>query len=1462
MKSFRRILFSLMITVFCISCVFGLAACKKTVTLKFETNGGTAIESITGEPGSTITPPQDPVLDGFKFDGWYLKSDFSGERTDIPSKMPDKDTTYYAKWAASEKYQLTLDAGTGGTLAQTTYMVAEGTNLSSFLADKIPNPNSGLEFGAWYNWNKQVGANDVMPNSELELTARYLSSYTVNIYKQDKEGNYPQTPETETGKSYYEDKFIFNKTIDHFTIEKDHEGSNLQTNSLGINDTFVVYYKRDNYRISFNGNPALVTDGTVTGSMEPLNALYEEEIDVPECDFKAQHSYYNNLFRFSGWATSENGEVVYRPGEKFQAEQTLTLYAVWNRGYLDLFGGNDVLFTEGENAIIIREGEEATGTYDATTASFSCRDGELQGKVNIAFGGFSYTNAAEAGKYTGFSTYKTEKSDNGELRPELSLDLDDAGNAKFTASEGDESITIDGFYHLYTNISNQKLYYFRSNTLNFGFYLTEYTPEGGSEPQKVFVQQGEEAGQYTEFTPLNVQGYGATGNNILTLDGFGTVIMTNSNTGAYTYGGIYYPKDISDDGITLSWRIERYEITTNAPADSFTFVLTSAASQIYIVHDDKYGIDEEYKRANDGKGTLKLDGYSALNNSATYTDENGIQHIGKYFVTESKTAGARVDFNEIDTSGNIVKSYQFTLDLTAKTFDIKDEYTEYRYLKSNIGDPIIVLYETPYSGNSAPEGAKKAEIWQTEDGPSKCLIEGYYTVKNSENNIYEFVGVNDKSNGEYTDWKSVIFKTSIVTQSGLYSYDIYYIYKLGNNKLYEEYTGAGTEKLYVQSEVTVSGMGSFYVDSSNVLREGSVTRYEDFGHFKQDIFEFVSGGSSYYFEYNSAEKTFSLLTVSFPAAMRWEDQHRNIDEEESLFIDGKGKAVYIKDDQEIEGTYAETGITSKGSAEYTFTSDTETFKFIMYTDTIRGESVYVYLTYSETFDKEIATELGTLTIDGYAYLASLMMSSSTTVYIDGQYYISDDDKTIIFISTYGIFYFDVTDESTFTNRGNEYGDYIFVDNYVYQSKHVLFDGYGKVTLYDGTKIIANGTYEFIDEEYYEFKLDLTYVEGSRKEPLEVSLITIENQMVCMVKQPDVGKLFVNDDWTMLSLDGYGTAVYVNGDGYRYSGPYMLISDNLLFFNSDTYKAMVNYDAENAKFTFIDNSAYYGAYYAEDLSSVVLDVTATVNGETAYYTVGEDGKTVNLYMIDSSNAPYFYKVKGEVTIEDNKVTYGGKDYHKFTDQSITLTGKYHEPEDSTLYNVTIEFTPTGESSFGRYTTMSGYQDEIGILFYVQYVREGEAYNLNTFIYDGTYQHNINVKLTTFGSDGWSGTFHITRTLSSTTYYDYRYLSTADSSYSGGVMTVNRYWDYNDSDTLQGNYKDVVSGTLPAAYLDLESDFTYTDVEYTESEELDDEKTYMFKVEIDEETYEIYFKLHFEESLNIRYYSIEKIDTAKA
>lgn len=190
MSKLRRILSAAAIMLFAVAAALFAVACdSKSYTLKFETNGGTAIESITAAAGDAITPPANPEKEGYGFDGWYLNADFSGGKVEIPSVMPNNDVTYYAKY--SNIYRITFE----------TYGALPINPITGRAGDTITSPadpqKGGYTFEGWYlNENftgNPVSIPNTMPATNTTYYAKFVRrlsvNYRLNLWKTDSSGN-------------------------------------------------------------------------------------------------------------------------------------------------------------------------------------------------------------------------------------------------------------------------------------------------------------------------------------------------------------------------------------------------------------------------------------------------------------------------------------------------------------------------------------------------------------------------------------------------------------------------------------------------------------------------------------------------------------------------------------------------------------------------------------------------------------------------------------------------------------------------------------------------------------------------------------------------------------------------------------------------------------------------------------------------------------------------------------------------------------------------------------------------------------------------------------------------------------------------------------------------------------------------------------------------------------------------
>ena len=133
----KKVLFGLLM----LALVFSFFACskKKTKTITFETNGGSAVATIEAKAGDAITKPQDPTKENLTFGGWFADIDLL-EAFTFPEKMPEESITLYAKWVVT----LSFDTKGGPSVAS---IVGEGGKPFTMPADPV---REGYVFVGWF----------------------------------------------------------------------------------------------------------------------------------------------------------------------------------------------------------------------------------------------------------------------------------------------------------------------------------------------------------------------------------------------------------------------------------------------------------------------------------------------------------------------------------------------------------------------------------------------------------------------------------------------------------------------------------------------------------------------------------------------------------------------------------------------------------------------------------------------------------------------------------------------------------------------------------------------------------------------------------------------------------------------------------------------------------------------------------------------------------------------------------------------------------------------------------------------------------------------------------------------------------------------------------------------------------------------------------------------------------------
>lgn len=149
----------------------------RTYTVTFETSGGSAVDPVTVDTGSTVTKPADPTKSGYTFGGWYKDSTLQTP-WDFANGTVTADTTLYAKWTANPPapsyddsdptYAVSAPAAENGSVTVSPKNASAGSTLTITVK-----PDSGYVL-------ETISATDRNGN-DLKLTDRGNGKYTFTM---------------------------------------------------------------------------------------------------------------------------------------------------------------------------------------------------------------------------------------------------------------------------------------------------------------------------------------------------------------------------------------------------------------------------------------------------------------------------------------------------------------------------------------------------------------------------------------------------------------------------------------------------------------------------------------------------------------------------------------------------------------------------------------------------------------------------------------------------------------------------------------------------------------------------------------------------------------------------------------------------------------------------------------------------------------------------------------------------------------------------------------------------------------------------------------------------------------------------------------------------------------------------------------------------------------------------------
>lgn len=1291
MKKKRSILFCLALLVF--SLCAAVACGGNKVELKFDTMGGEPVASVTLDVGSEYTLPI-PVWTGHGFEGWYQSKDYSG--AEVKTVVASENTTFYAKW--SELSVITLDLG-GGTLSGTEggklYLKA-GENILSFMESYVP-VREGFEFAGWYAGGEALPGSAVMPAEGITLTAHYNVGYTVETYLQT------------VGLDGYtrgEDLHGFAPAGENYTPSPEVYGFEVAANDHAVMTRVLSEDPAENkYTFYFDRKEFTV----VLLSAYPLSAGLTEEVETSFVPYGTEFELSAERFSARGYcltAWADNtGEIVCDSGYleshlfggegaqqvKITVEGDVTLSAVWEAGYTDLFGSYDYIyiFEEEGTAYLERGGLFFEGTYNERRGTFLFHgaDGSviLEGVLQESGGTYTYYDIDRAGVATlyVFGTgvvetdkvlfdeydqiiYSKEGEDGRTTQSEGTYRLDDSGYlvAEFTTGPlaGTEMTFVDG--EMSVNGVSRRLFQVR-NEEEFAL---------GDLVRFVVTEQG--------------MNYYITTYYKLSLNGLGIAALTSEGTESY----YYYLKEedvirLYDSNLTL---VYTYKLMESGGVKGY-MPYNSSLDQVFT---------------SESGATLTLDGlcnavYREGGNSVTghYVTSatafsTGSDSVRIDFISDGTDRVFIVSVHTEEIGGAIIPKYTFS--------EKGAGYGEF-YFKNDEADvyfyytPLIVLNETEeneltvYALDSAGNYVKYAEgsfLIDEENDLLLATLDTVYQVEVREMPI------------DLTEVTTFAFGVSTLSIRGS-QYGVAYLYSSSKGEdttrydtVYREENGSGTLTTVATFAVYQTEEGSFM---GIVSMDGNVMIVTT--SYQGEVL-------SLYFEIHEESGTFVRLTQVY-GSMTALLADGTDDPNQTLKFDGKGGVVYsVTEGEEVTsytGTFVSTGdSTYTGASIYEFRADGMNFRFIVVSS---SESVY-FARYNENCNGRYTSGSDTLELDGFAFMATYTVGQ---VSIEGVYSLMEEKVVRFFDRTTGdILWFDLKEDYTFTVRGTEYGTYLLYDNHNFTGTFLHFDGYGKLTAFlyeegEGDDAeperveLGTGTYRLRSDGAY----DLSYEgqNGTWSGIGGLGTVAFSSEEVynaVFLSHEETFNSFVDEsDRSVLVMDGFGNAIRFDKMGQAESGAYLLITDSLLYYANDagTNACIYEFDAEKGTANAVQFDRF--SYYTQDLESLMFTEYGfmIMGGETRYYYDLVDGEILVYHSAQEGETGNAYGfVEENFGAPAGEKTWKGKTYYLNSGYALMFRRaeetKNNYPvstrgSDGTTAKYPLEdltFTPSGSAEF--------------------------------------------------------------------------------------------------------------------------------------------------------------------------------------
>ncbi len=291
-------------------------------TVSFDSQGGSAVSSITQDFASTVTVPAAPTRSGYTFANWNAAADGTGTAYAPAAtfSMPAANSTLYAIWTINQ-YTVSFDSQGGSAVSSITQ------DFASTVTVPVAPTRSGYTFANWNTAADGTGtayapaATFAMPANNSTLYAIWtINQYTVSFDSQGGSAvssitqDYASTvtvPAAPTRAGY---------TFANWNTAADGTGTAYApaaTFSMpAANSTLYAIWTINQYTVSF--------DSQGGSAVSSITQDYASTVTVPAAPTRSGYTFAN-------WNTAADGTgTAYAPAATFSMPAAnSTLYAIW-----------------------------------------------------------------------------------------------------------------------------------------------------------------------------------------------------------------------------------------------------------------------------------------------------------------------------------------------------------------------------------------------------------------------------------------------------------------------------------------------------------------------------------------------------------------------------------------------------------------------------------------------------------------------------------------------------------------------------------------------------------------------------------------------------------------------------------------------------------------------------------------------------------------------------------------------------------------------------------------------------------------------------------------------------------------------------------------------------------------------------------------------------------------------------